>query len=225
MREKILDKRLQAVVSFVEKGDRVADIGSDHGYIPLYLIQNNICENVLVTDINEGPLLSARKNFERFGFGDFLNTMLYDGIDPEILKTYDKIIIAGMGGLTIAGILEKVESELKEYKPRLILQPMTEQDKLRKALFKLGYRIEREKCPEASGKIYNVIYARSGEVEDYKELEYALGKYTLCDDDDKLNYIKKLDRVIKATQSAVSSGAKNKDDLLSALKKYREEIA
>ncbi len=224
MREKILDNRLSAVLSFVEEGDKVADIGSDHGYIPLYLIQNNICEKALVTDIKEGPLLSAKKNFERFGLGEFLCTMLYDGIDPEILKEYNKIIIAGMGGLTIAGILSKVKDELITYRPSLILQPMTEQDKLRKKLSRLGYRIVKEKCPKArGGKLYNVIFAIYGDVEEYSECEYALGKYSLCDD--KENYINKLDLMIKTMENAVIKGAKDKEESLDILKKYRKELA
>ena len=223
MREKILDKRLSAVVSFGEKGDKVADIGSDHGYIPLYLIQNDICKKALVTDIKQGPLLSAKKNFERFGYGSSLVTMLYDGINPEILKEYNKIIIAGMGGHTISGILNKVKNELKIYKPSLILQPMTEQDKLRKTLFQLGYRIAREKCPEAKGeKLYNVIFAVCGEAENYTEYEYLLGKYALCED--KENYINKLDLIICATQNAVKRGAKDKEALLNMLQNYRMEL-
>lgn len=223
MREKNLDNRLSAVISFVEKGDNVADIGSDHGYIPLYLIQNDICKKALVTDIKEGPLLSAKKNFERFGLKDSLHTMLYDGIDPEILKEYNKIIIAGMGGLTISGILIKVKSELLRYKPSLVLQPMTEQDKLRKTLFELGYRIVKEKCPEVRGeKIYNVIFAHYGAPESYTECELELGKYSLCDD--KENYLKMLDLLIRRTQIAVTKGAKNKAAFLEQLKKYRKEL-
>lgn len=223
MREKILDNRLSAVASFVEKGDKVADIGSDHGYIPLYLIQNEICEKALVTDIKEGPLLSAKKNFERFGLGTALVTMLYDGINPEILKEYNKIIIAGMGGLTIADILSNVASQLAEYKPDLILQPMTEQDKLRMTLSKLGYRIVKEKCPVAKGKrIYNVIFAVYGESTEYTDCEYLFGKYALCDD--KENYIASLDASIKMTEKAVLMGAKNKESFLETLKKYKREL-
>lgn len=224
MREKILDNRLSAVVSFVGKGDRVADIGSDHGYIPLYLIQNKICDKVLVTDIKEGPLLSARKNFERFGLSSALNTMLYDGIAPDILKDHNTVIIAGMGGLTVAGILSKVAHELSVYKPRLILQPMTEQDKLRKSLCELGYRIAAEKCPRAKGnKLYNVIYAIYGEADEYSECEFLLGKYSLCED--KENYIEKLNGTIDAAQSAVDKGAKDKTELLKMLKNYRGELS
>lgn len=223
MREKILDERLSAVAFFVEKGDKVADIGSDHGYIPLHLIQNKICEKVLVTDIKAGPLLSAKKNFERFGFGASLVTMLYDGIDPEILKDYNKIIIAGMGGLTIADILSRVKDQLKKYKPSLVLQPMTEQDKLRMTLSELGYRIVKEKYPIAKGKrIYSVIFAVYGECEEYSEFEYIFGKYSLCDD--KENYIANLDAAIKTTENAVLKGAKNKMEFLSDLKKYRQEL-
>lgn len=223
MREKLLDERLTSVVTYIKPNSKVADIGSDHGYIPLYLIKNNICTNVLVTDIKEGPLSSARKNFEKYGLEDKLMTMLYDGINPEILLNFDTVIIAGMGGSTISDILLKVKKELITNNTELIIQPMTEQEKLRKTLISIGYRIVSEKSPKTdNNKIYNVIYAIKGENEKYSRAELILGKYSL--NENKENYLENLNKYIVNLQKAVDMGAKNKEGILEEFLKFREEL-
>ena len=218
-----LTPRLKKIYDIVPPCKTVCDIGTDHAYIPVCLTLSGKCDKAIASDIVKGPVERAKSTVLLYGAEDKVSVRLGGGLETVSEGEAETVIVAGMGGLTIAGILEKVADGLKTHKPRLILQPMTEQDKLRRTLFSLGYRIVCEKCPEASGKIYNVIYAEYGEAESYDEHEYVLGKYLLCDD--KESYVKKLDLTINALQIAVSKGAKSKEAFLLELIKYREGLS
>ncbi len=223
MREKTLDARLSAIVSLIREGDTVADIGSDHAYIPLHLIKNKICKDVLVTDIRKGPLEAARKNFNRFGFGDLLVTMQYDGIREDVPARYSTVIIAGMGGLTICGILKNAAEQLKANGNTLILQPMTEQDILREFLKSNGFAIEKEIIAKTdNGKLYNIIKAKVGASEEYSECEYRFGKYSLCET--KELYGESVRKYLGALVAAREHGATDKAQAIESVENYLSEI-
>lgn len=223
MREKKLDKRLTAVASYINKGDAVADIGSDHAYLPLYLLTNNLSERVLVSDLRDGPLESAKRNFTRYGLADKLVTMKYDGIRSDVPYDYDTIVVAGMGGITISGIIEKAKEHLLKCRNKLILQPMTEFEALRRKIFEIGFHITSETIVNADdGKLYTVICAEEGISDEYSYFEYIFGKIELCKNTE--NYCLSVDRYISSLQSAVKAGAYNKADLLADALAYREQI-
>ena len=118
-----LDDRLLAVAACVPKGAYLADVGTDHAYLPIYLAEQGKLSGAVASDIHKGPLESAKKNISENGFSSLIATVLTDGLQGLEIYPVTDIAIAGMGGLMIAGILEKA-AFLRERRPRLILQPM-----------------------------------------------------------------------------------------------------
>ncbi|MEG1870897.1 MAG: class I SAM-dependent methyltransferase, partial [Peptostreptococcaceae bacterium] len=135
-----LTDRLIKIASLVTKGKRVADIGTDHGYIPVYLLNKGTIPFAILADVNKGPLENARKEVRHNALLDKVDLRLGSGI--EVLQKYevDEIIIAGMGGILISELLES-KLEVAYSVDRLILQPMQAQDELRKYLLNNGFEI------------------------------------------------------------------------------------
>ena len=115
-----LSKRLEAACKFVQPGDRVADIGCDHGYLGIYLLKNNIASHIYASDINEGPLNAAVFNSEKFGVRDRMQFFLSDGV-RSIPQDFDTLVCAGMGADTMISILEAAPW-LRSAQYRLVLQ-------------------------------------------------------------------------------------------------------
>lgn len=153
MRE--LKDRLYTVSTLVPKGARVADIGTDHGHLPIYLINKEISPFCIACDIREKPLLSAKSNIEKTGT-EKIELRLGDGLNPVSPDEVDCIVIAGMGGEVISSIIEKADW-LKDEKYTLVLQPMTSADALRRYLYENGFEIEREIAVRDAGRIYAVL--------------------------------------------------------------------
>lgn len=154
-REFSTDERLSLCASFVREGTRLADIGTDHGYLPISLALDGRIESAVAADVREKPLKSAETNIKKFGVKN-VKTVLSDGlkeISPE--DAYD-IVIAGMGGELIASIIENAPW-ICEGNRRLILQPMTRADSLRSFLCKNGFGIVAEKACVSAKKVYSVI--------------------------------------------------------------------
>jgi len=120
-----LSKRLQAVADSVTRDNRVADVGCDHAYISIYLIQQHIAPHVIAMDINKGPLERGRKNIERLGFSSHIETRLSDGLHELNPGEADTILIAGMGGALTVRILEEGLTTVKKCK-ELVLGPQSE---------------------------------------------------------------------------------------------------
>ena len=151
-----LSPRLQACCSFIKPGDRVADIGCDHGYLGIYLIKNGIAESVIASDIREGPLQSAVRNSEKFGVRDKIDFYLSDGVET-IPRDFDTLVCAGMGGDTMISILEAAPW-LKDGKYRLILQCQSKTPMLRKYLYENGWQIREETVLKDGKFLYTVMY-------------------------------------------------------------------
>ena len=147
-----LSKRLEAACRFVKPGDRVADIGCDHGYLGIYLLKNNIASHVYASDINEGPLNAAVFNSEKFGVRDKIQFFLSDGV-RNVPRDFDALVCCGMGGDTMISILEAAPW-LKKGKYRLILQCQSKRPELRKYLGENGWWI----CEEAVLKDGKFLY-------------------------------------------------------------------
>lgn len=175
MREIKLSKRLRTAASYVRSGAFVADIGTDHAYLPIYLVLNEIAVKALASDINEGPILKARENISRYGLGDKISTQIAGGLDGIESFSPTDIVICGMGGELIAKIID-ASSYAKKEGVRLILQPMTCATELREYLLD-GFCIVDESIVCEDGKIYQIICAEyDGKCHTYTKPELELGK-------------------------------------------------
>lgn len=150
-----LSKRLMVCAGFVSPGDRVADIGCDHGYLSIYLLKNNIASHVYASDINEGPLQSASINAHKFGVADRLQLYLSDGV-RNIPRDFDTLVCAGMGGDTMVHILESAPW-LRRDQYRLVLQCQSKTPLLRRYLSEQGWRITEETALKDGKFIYTVM--------------------------------------------------------------------
>ncbi len=192
---KKLKSRLYTVSTLVPRGARVADIGTDHGHLPIYLIQQGISPFCLACDIKEKPLESAKSNIQKVGI-DRIEARLGSGLAPLSPNEVDCIAIAGMGGEVISSILADCDW-VKNEKYSLILQPMTSADALRRYLCENGFSIESETACEENRKVYTVIKANyCGESFVPDELFCRVGKL-IPDSDAAVKYIEKQLRIVK----------------------------
>lgn len=173
-----LSKRLYAVAGLVTEGASVADIGTDHGYVPIYLIKNKIASKVIAMDINKGPLERAKMHIIGHGLKGQIETRLSDGLKKVNPGEVDGMIAAGMGGALVIKILEESKAVVDTLE-FLILQPQSEISKVRKYLNKNGLVIIEEDMVEEEGKYYPMVKVIHGQPEEYKEYEYIYGKKLL----------------------------------------------
>ena len=150
-----ISDRLLACAGFVAPGDRVADIGCDHGYLSIYLLANGIASGVIASDINEGPLQSALRNAEKYGVRDKIRFFLSDGV-RNIPRDFDTLVCAGMGGDTMIHILESAPW-LRSSQYRLILQCQSKTPMLRQYLSQQGWQISRETALRDGRFIYTIM--------------------------------------------------------------------
>ena len=151
-----LGARLEKCAEFVRPGTRVADIGTDHGYIPIALLQCGKTPFAVASDINPGPLESAKRNAIRYGVADRMRLVLSDGLHGVESSDADDIVIAGMGGELILRIIAETPWLCAPEK-HLVLQPMTTAAQLRTGLLERGFAIEREEAVYDEKKIYSVL--------------------------------------------------------------------
>lgn len=150
-----LSNRLLACCSFIRSGDRVADIGCDHGYLGIHLLQKGIAASVIASDVNEGPLLSARHNARKYGVAEKMSFYLSDGV-RGIPKDFDTLVCAGMGADTIIDILSAAPW-LQDGKYRLVLQCQSKRPALRRWLWENGFTIEKETLAQDGKFLYPVM--------------------------------------------------------------------
>ena len=150
-----ISDRLLACAGFVAPGDRVADVGCDHGYLSIYLLTNNIAKSCIASDINEGPLLSAVRNAEKYGVREKISFHLSDGV-RNIPRDFDTMVCAGMGGDTMVSILEAAPW-LKSIRYRLVLQCQSKTPMLRRYLSDNGWRIAEESVLQDGRFLYTVM--------------------------------------------------------------------
>ncbi len=175
-----LDNRLSSAASFVRRGARLADIGSDHAYLPIYLAQAGKISAALASDINAGPVESARENIELYGVGDKVEAICADGLSGAEAFAPDDIAILGMGGELIETIIDRAPW-VKNKGIRLILQPMTHAESLYTYLCENGFSIVDEgicaTSDRRSDRIYRIIVAEfSGEIYTPDTAEAFVGK-------------------------------------------------
>lgn len=163
-----LSKRLQAVADLVKPVSTIADIGCDHGFMSIYLIQSNRCEHVIAMDVNEGPLLRAKEHILEHALQNQIETRLSDGGKALLLQDFEKegkqipeaqgVIMAGMGGRLMTKILQDSKAVFGQME-QWILQPQSEPGLVRKTIRDLGFSIEEENMVLEDGKYYGMLRA------------------------------------------------------------------
>lgn len=157
-----LSKRMQMVADLVTPGSRIADIGTDHAYIPIFLVRTEISPEALAMDVKEGPLRRAEENIEGSGLKDRIRIRLSDGLAALEPGEADAVILAGMGGNLMIRILREAERTVSGLK-ECILQPQSDIEKVRAFLLEKGFFFISEEMTEDDGKYYFAMKVRPPE--------------------------------------------------------------
>lgn len=173
-----LSKRLQAVADMVTPGFPLADIGTDHGYVPIYLVTQGICPSAVAMDIRKGPLQKAVENISAYGLSGKIVTRLSDGVKQLRQGEAKSIVAAGMGGGLVIKIMQEA-GEAAQSAEEWVLQPQSELWKVRKYLLENGWRIVDENMVFEEGKYYPMMKVRKGQTEAYSQMELLYGKLLL----------------------------------------------
>ena len=171
----MLTARTRMIISAAVSCDTAADIGTDHGFVPIELVKTGVCRRAIACDISPGPLERARENIRRAELSDRIDTRLGAGLAPLEMGEAQLIIIAGMGGDNIMNILKEGEKTARAA-ARLLLQPMNGQYELRRYLYENGWTLaEEELCCEGA-KVYNLLVVDpAGKGQKYaRELDFHL---------------------------------------------------
>lgn len=178
MKEIQISRRLQSVAAFVQEGKRLADVGCDHGYIPIYLLQKKKIEKAIAMDINQGPLMRAKEHIQEWGLENYIDTRLSDGVKALKSNEVQSVVIAGMGGPLMEKILTE-GNEVLQTVTELVLQPQSEIGHFRRFLIENGYEITHEEMILEDGKYYPIMRAVHGKAKEQTEAEYLYGKKLL----------------------------------------------
>ena len=206
-----ISKRLEAAASFVRRGARIADIGTDHAYLPIYLYTVGAISGGVVSDVNRGPVERAIANLRDYGCADAFVAQKADGLYGVLKYEPDDIFILGMGGELIARIIDG-EPKIKDARYRLILQPMTHADSLRAYLFENRFEIIAETLV-SEDKIYQIICAEyTGNVSKADDFELYFGSRNLENRNEILSELMKRTRKVfeERVKGKMLSGADTK---------------
>ncbi len=197
-----LSERLSTVASMVTAGNCLADVGTDHGYVPIYLYERNVIPRAIAMDVNKGPLERAALHIAESGMKDVIETRLSDGLTALKPGEADSVVIAGMGGPLMIRILSaypEVTASAKE----LILQPQSEIGEVRIWLYEQGYEIIEEHMVYEDGKYYPMFKAvKNPEAKRLSSLEYKFGRMSVLKEKQVLKEF--LNREIKNKQSILA---------------------
>ncbi|CAI2605138.1 tRNA (adenine(22)-N(1))-methyltransferase [Apilactobacillus kunkeei] len=222
-----LSQRLKVVADFVPQNSRVADIGSDHAYLPVYLMKQKQIEFGIASEVAKGPLDNAIQEIKAEGLSDRIDTRLADGllsVQPE--DKIDCVTIAGMGGTLIKNILENGNSHLSGNE-LLILQPNVGEDRLRTWLMNNQYEISDETILREDGHTYEIIVAKkTDEPVKYTEQEIKFGPFLLKQHSDV--FVEKWENEIERIEMVIDQMSLAKHDKpvdkINSMKKEIEEI-
>lgn len=199
----MITPRLKTIINHID-GKIIADIGTDHAYIPIYLIENGLADYIVASDIKEGPVAIARENIKKHNLEDKIEVRHGSGLSVLKNGEADTIIIAGMGGVLISEIIDENIDLAKN--AELVLQPMNAQYELRKYLLSHGFKITNEDISIEGHKVYNIIIAHKGKSNTFDtDFEYHLPKYLIAHDYFKNMYDKKhreFTKVIKGLENS-----------------------
>lgn len=166
--------RLAALAACVPQGARLADIGTDHAYLPIELIQNNVIISAIAGDVHKGPYKAAREHVENLGLQEKISVRLGNGLAVLSPAEVDTVVIAGMGGQTIVEILNQ-QPEIVKSLERLILQPMVGAAGVRRWLVQNKWFLAAECLVEEDDRLYEIIVAEQGSSPAYESIMYDIG--------------------------------------------------
>lgn len=175
----VLTPRLQTAVDMLGQCNCLADIGTDHAYLPIYMKIKGLCVSAIASDIGQGPLNRAASTAKKYGTD--VSLRLGAGLDTLADNEADAVVIAGMGGLLIADIIKNGADKLKRTK-KIILQPMSSIPELRAYLIKNGWQITEERIAKEENKLYILMsvvppcLANTNKCEVYTECDFFIGK-------------------------------------------------
>ncbi len=222
----MLDKRLLACSDYIREGFKMCDVGTDHAYLPCYLVKNKLVLSAVAADINKKPLEAAKSNISKYNLDDKIQTVLSDGLKNIHKEDADDIVIAGMGGELIAKIILDCDWAFDKSK-HFILQPMTNASFLRKTLYQNGFEILSETPVYENKHYYTVMLtAFCGEKKDISEEFSLLGKIPDQKGNEQKAYINyQIKRTLKiadgmSVSKSESEKATHYYELATKLKKY-----
>lgn len=218
-----IKRRLKAIANMVEPTKVIADIGTDHGYIPVYLVEKGIVDRGIAADVSRGSLTKAQDLIRAMGLEDRIETRLGDGLSVLKVGEANSIVIAGMGGILISQILEK-DKQIGQAVDSLVLQPMTASRELRQWLSENNYSITKEDLVKEGKKIYELILAIPGNWQIENDIHLEIGKNLIKEKHPLLKEhisgkITKIRAIIAGLDQA------RQDGIESRLNDYRERLA
>lgn len=187
----ILSKRLTTIASLVPAGSRVADVGTDHGYTPIYLVKNGIAVSAIAMDVRKGPLSRAAEHVQEYGLEDKIQLRLSDGLEKLQAGEADAVIISGLGGPLMIDILTRGH-QVAETVDTFVLSPQSDIPGVRVYLREHGYRIDKEVFMKDEGKYYTVMVVTHGVSEQGRYIDDLFGRQLLEEKDPLLReYLEK----------------------------------
>ena len=212
--------RLSSVAKYINGYDTLADIACDHGYLGIYAAKNYSLKEVLLTDINEMPLASAKENIKKFNLDDIITTKLGNGLKP-LTKDYDVITICGIGGILMTEILANDLERIKNSK-RLILCPNTDSYNVRKFLNDNNFKIEFEEVVY-DYKFYEIIVCSyNDEFLNYNELELKYGPCLLKEKTQEFIKLHEKQLNLLSSQLPNITNSEQKDKILSKINEIKK---
>ena len=224
-----LSQRLSSVASMVTAGNCLADVGTDHGYVPIYLYERNIIPHAIAMDVNKGPLERATLHIAESGMREAIETRLSDGLAALKPGEAESVVIAGMGGPLIIRILSAYPETTESLK-ELILQPQSEIPEVRIWLYENGYEIVEEHMVFEDGKYYPMFKAmKNPQAERLSDLEYKFGKLSVLGEKDVLKAylvreVTNKQNILKKLMEENSEKSKGRAEEMKALLAELEEM-
>lgn len=221
-----LSQRLSSVASMVTAGNCLADVGTDHGYVPIYLYERKIIPHAIAMDVNKGPLERAALHIAESGMKEAIETRLSDGLTALKPGEADSVVIAGMGGPLIIRILS-AHPEVTESLKELILQPQSEISEVRIWLYEQGYEIIEEHMVYEDGKYYPMFKAvKNSEARKLSFLEYKFGNLEVLAEKDVLKefVLRELSNKRSILQKLSEEATEKSRERAEEIKKMIEEL-
>lgn len=217
-----LTERLQLVADFLDPCECFADIGTDHAYLPVWMLQNGKARYAIAADINPNPLKNARNTLAQYGFAEQIELRLSDGLQNIEPWEVGAIAVAGMGGNQIADMISDTPW-LQNAEIQLVLQPMTHFEDVRRALRENGFSVLREETAAEGERVYLAISARySGEIREYPEWYDYAGTLPQNPTETNLLFLKKvLARLQKRADALQASNTEESERLFKITKEIK----
>ena len=219
-----ISKRLLCCASMVQSGARVADIGTDHGYLGIYLLQSGAARHVIACDLRKDPLENARRNAKLFGVDGEMELRLSDGLEKILPDEVDTVVMAGMGGDLIQKILSQCPWRKREGL-QFILQPQSAGNVLRRWLCEDGFEIQREEPVQDGHFLYTVMDIRQGEPSPLTPgTEYASPALLKSESPLVGNYLARVENALQETVRGLTNAEKQRPERLSYFRQALLEI-